>query len=352
MGIGWARYSLGRLTRRWSFGFVLLSACSTSASPGSGDGTSGAAGQSAAAASGTGGAAGSNATVSGGAGASLGGSSGSSVGGSGTGGSGTGGSGTGGSSTGGSSTGGSSAGAGGDATGASGSSGQAGSSQVPTNFFMRYEAESPSNTLTYPVEGVVTGATCPTDGVKEGAECASGGKLVDQILGRSPCDPPTSTTSSTDCQNKGGGIVFNEVTVPVSGTYDVTWWYHCGEETPGQADVFGDTTCGGLDYKTGAGSGCRPHMIDVNGAAMSSMVNGKTALYYQFPCYPGSWSTLHGATTALPLKAGMNTIYIHAPGASTLDAADVDALDVQPEGRGTAPPPLWPKLVTPVVSGS
>ena len=219
---------------------------------------------------------------------------------------------------------------------------------------MRYEAESPLNTLSYPVEGIVTegDTACPAGGVREGAVCASGGKIVNQILGRSPCQPPTSTTSNTGCQNKGGGILFNAVTVPADATYDVTWWYHCGQDTPGHADVFGDTRCGGLNYGTGVGSGCRPHLIDVNAVPMSAVVDGKTALYYQFPCYPGSWSILHGATTALPLKAGTNSIYIHAPGAPTLDAADIDALDVQAMGHGTAPPPQWPKLVTPVVTGN
>jgi len=223
----------------------------------------------------------------------------------------------------------------------------AGSGNVPLDFFARYEAEAPQNVLTYPVEGFVSeGAPCPAGGVKEGASCASGGKVANQILGRSPCNPPTSTTSYNQCQNKGGGVQFNGVTVPVAGTYEVTWWYHCGS-----SDFYGDTKCGGLDYKTGPGTGCRPHLIDVNGVPMSTTVDGATALYYQFPCYPGSWSILHGATTALPLKAGANTIYIHAPGATTLDAADLDALDLHAEGQGTAPAPLWPKLVTPVVSG-
>jgi hypothetical protein len=222
-----------------------------------------------------------------------------------------------------------------------------------TSFFVRYEAESPLNTLTYPVEVLTTeGATaCPADGVKEGADCASGGEVVAQILGRSPCDPPTSTTSYTNCLNKGGGIQFNAVTVPATGNYDVTWWYHCGPHTTGgAADVYGDTNCGGINYNTGAGTGCRPHLIDVNGVPMSSTVGGQTALYYHFPCYTAPWSTVHGATTSLPLQAGSNTIYIHAPGATTLVAADIDALDVQPDGMGVAPAPLWPKLVTPVVS--
>ncbi|HZL17818.1 MAG TPA: hypothetical protein VFG23_08740 [Polyangia bacterium] len=51
-------------------------------------------------------------------------------------------------------------------------------------------------------------------------------------------------------------------------------------------------------------------------------------------------------TTALPLKAGSNVIYIHAPGATTLDAADIDAINVLPQGTG-APP-----LATPVMSGN
>ncbi len=236
---------------------------------------------------------------------------------------------------------------------AGGLSGVAGSSAVPANFFVRYEAESSVNTLTYPVERVANeGTACPTDGVKEGANCSSGGKVVSQILGRSPCDPPTSTTSYTNCQDKGGGVQFNEVTVPADGNYDVTWWYHCGPLVAGgPADVYGDAKCGGLNYNTGTGTGCRPHLIDVNGVPMSSTVGGQTALYYQFPCYTAAWTTVHGATTSLPLKAGLNTIYIHAPGATTLDAADLDAIDVQPNGKGIAPSPLWPKLVTPVVSG-
>ena len=223
------------------------------------------------------------------------------------------------------------------------------------------------NTLTYPVEGVVTdGATaCPgvpgtsSDGVKEGADCASGGKVVNQILGRSPCSPPTSATSYTDCQDKGGGVTFNDVIVPADGTYYVTWWYHSGDETPGQADVYGDLHCGGLNYDVGPGSGCRPHLIYVNGVPMSSMVGGEEAVYYEFPAYPTAWSLVHGAVTALPLKAGSNTIYIKAPGFTTSDAADIDALDVQPSGEGApsyqlsgngSPPTLPIGLVTPVVN--
>lgn len=40
------------------------------------------------------------------------------------------------------------------------------------------------------------------------------------------------------------------------------------------------------------------------------------------------------------------------PGATTLDAVDLDAIDVQASGHGTAPEPLWPKLVTPVLTAN
>lgn len=237
------------------------------------------------------------------------------------------------------------------ASGAAGFNADAGATGVPANYFVRYEAESALNTLTYPVEGRNTTTTCPEGGVKEGVNCASGGQYVDQILGRSPCQPPTSRTSQIGCQNIGGGVLFNQVTVPVDGNYDVTWWYHCGEDpgAPGRANVFGDTRCGGLDYGTGPGSGCRSHLIDVNGVPMSTTVGGQAALYFHFPCYASPWAVLHGATTVLPLNAGTNSIYIHAPGAGMLDAADMDALDVHAEGFGIATPPLWPKYVTPVV---
>ena len=92
---------------------------------------------------------------------------------------------------------------------------------------------------------------------------------------------------------------------------------------------------------------------------MTSTVGGETAVYYQFPAYPTSWALVHGAVTALPLKAGTNSIYIKAPGFTTSDAADIDALDVQPSGEGApgfqtsgngAAPTLPIGLVTPVVN--
>ena len=213
-----------------------------------------------------------------------------------------------------------------------------------------YEAEAvPPNVLTnaatmsHSDEG--KDLPCPPDvrpglsaaqahGVTEGANCASGGGMVVNILGRSPCNPETPS-SYTACQNLGAGVEFHDVAVPTDGTYDVTWWYHCGLN-----DHYGDTKCGGVHYPVG--SSCRPHLIDVNGVPMSSA----GAKYFQFPCYSTAWTYIHATTTALPLKAGSNVIYIHAPGATTLDAADIDAINVLPQGKG-APP-----LATPVMSGN
>ena len=213
-----------------------------------------------------------------------------------------------------------------------------------------YEAEAvPPNVLTHAATVSHTdegqNRACPVDtrpglsaveahGVTEGANCASAGGMVVNILGRSPCNPETPS-SYTNCQNLGAGVEFHDVTVPKDGTYDVTWWYHCGLD-----DHYGDTTCGGVRYSVG--SSCRPHLIDVNGVPISS----GGAKYYQFPCYPTAWSYIHAATTALPLTAGSNVIYIHAPGATTLDAVDVDAINVLPQGKG-APP-----VATPVMTGN
>jgi hypothetical protein len=217
-----------------------------------------------------------------------------------------------------------------------------------STFRLRYEAEAvPPNVL---VQSAVadltcfgTNLTCPADGVKEGANCCSGGGAVTEILGRVPCSgPPGSAGDNHDCQDVGAGIEFHDVTVPSDGTYDVTWWYHCGENN-GVANVFGDTKCGGLHYTVGMG--CRPQLIDVNGVQMSLIVGGQTAFVYQFPCYDSAWSVVHGATTTLPLKTGSNVIYVHAPHAANLDAADIDAIDVLPQGQGAGP------FVTPVVSG-
>jgi hypothetical protein len=216
------------------------------------------------------------------------------------------------------------------------------------SFRLRYEAEAvPPNVLTLSAIAdntcFGTNLTCPTDGVKEGANCCSGGGVITEILGRVPCNgPPGGTGDNVDCQDTGAGVEFHDVTVPADGTYDVTWWYHCGGSN-GVANVFGDTMCGGLHYTVGMG--CRPQLIDVNGVPMSGTVDAQVALIYQFPCSDDAWSVLHGATTVLPLKTGSNIIYIHAPHAMTLDASDIDAIDVLPHGQGVQP------RVTPVVSG-
>lgn len=223
----------------------------------------------------------------------------------------------------------------------------AGQQDVATSAPLRYEAEAvPPNVLT---EGTIldltcfgTGLVCPVDGVKEGANCCSGGGVLQKLIGRAPCSgPPGSVGQYTDCEEIGAGVEFHDVTVPANGTYDVTWWYHCGG-TDGDADVAGDTNCGGLHYSVGGG--CRSQLIHVNGVAMSATVGGQTALFYQFPCYADQWSVLHAATTALPLTKGSNVIYLHAPHAVDLDATDIDAIDVLPQGQGALP------LVTPVVS--
>lgn len=222
--------------------------------------------------------------------------------------------------------------------------------ELPPDFFVRYEAESPDNTLAYPVLQVSSvGLTaCGPGEVVDGAACASGGQIVKRLLGRSPCVPADSATSHEGCQNLGGGVKFNRVVVPVEGDYDVTWWYFCGAGAPGMANVFGDLRCGGLDYQTGEGTGCRSQLIDANDEPLSALVDGELALYFHFPCYTTPWSTLHAATTAVPLHAGVNTLYFHAPPNAGLDAVDLDAVDVQAPGQGTAPPPLWPRLVSPV----
>ena len=213
-----------------------------------------------------------------------------------------------------------------------------------TNLPLRYEAEAtPPNILTQSATVDLTcfgtSQTCPAGGLKEGADCCSAGGVVTEILGRVPCSgPPGDAGDYVDCQMTGAGVEFRSVTVPSAGTYDVTWWYHCGEN-----NSYGDTACGGLHYSVG--SSCRPHLIDVNGMPMSAETDGQAALIYQFPCYAGAWSIVHGATTNLPLVAGQNIVLLHAPHELNLDSADIDAIDVQVLGQG--PPPV----VTPVVSG-
>jgi hypothetical protein len=115
-------------------------------------------------------------------------------------------------------------------------------------------------------------------------------------------------------------VTINNISAPADGMYDVTWWFHCGKN-----DNFGDANCGGVPHTP---SGCRPHVIIVNGARLPKI--------YEFPCFPGSWGEIHASTVQVPLKAGaMNSIQIFAtPGR---DASDMDAIAVYPAGKGTPP---------------
>jgi hypothetical protein len=168
-----------------------------------------------------------------------------------------------------------------------------------------YEAEAvPPNQLSGSAKvGVCSAGPCASTAViKEGMECCSGGKKISNILGRT-----------------NSWLQLNGISAPADGMYDLTWWFHCGKN-----DNFGDTNCGGEPHTP---SGCRPHQIVVNGVELPRT--------YHFPCFPGSWGEIHAATTAVPLKAGANTIRIFARG--RFDASDVDALQVFPAGKGLPP---------------
>jgi hypothetical protein len=176
---------------------------------------------------------------------------------------------------------------------------------LPAGAIGWYEAEAvPPNTLFGATKVAMCGTAPPCaslDAIKEGVECCSGGKKLSQLL------------------RGKGGVVMNDITVPSDGTYDVTWWYHCGKN-----DNFGDPTCGGLPHTP---SGCRPHIMEINGA--------KQPKVSEWPCFPGSWGQIHAVTTPIPFKAGKNSIRIYAtPGR---DAADLDALAVYPAGMGLKP---------------
>jgi hypothetical protein len=166
-----------------------------------------------------------------------------------------------------------------------------------------YEAEAPANMLFggSKIGACGAGSCMSTEAIKEGMECCSAGKKVSQLLrGR-------------------GGVVFNNVMAPSDGMYDVTWWFHCGKN-----DNFGDTGCGGAPHTA---SGCRPHVFELNGAKFPKV--------YHFPCFPGSWGEIHASTVTFPLKTGMNSIKVQAT--TGRDAADLDAIEVFPAGKGFPP---------------
>jgi hypothetical protein len=169
-----------------------------------------------------------------------------------------------------------------------------------------YEAEAiPPNEKAARSEVHVNPANkCSTMPPKVGEKCSSGGGEVTWIT-----------------EGRQGWLQFNGVMAPSDGMYDVSWWYHCGNN-----DNFGDKHCGGQTNPPTTASGCRPHQIVVNGTEMTGT--------YHWPCFPGSFSEIHAVTTQLPLKAGANTIKVYP---KSRDSADMDAIQVQPMGKGIGP---------------
>jgi hypothetical protein len=170
---------------------------------------------------------------------------------------------------------------------------------------------------------------CMPEMIADGALCCSGGELVRNLLGRAP--PANCFGMPVTC---GSGVTLS-VTVPADDLYDVTWWYHCGNN-----DRFDDFTCGGLTYDAGSPGVCRPHEIVVNGALQTGAATGQN--YYQFPCWPDTWAKIHPAVTTLRLKAGSNTLFLHTPvdyidvnTDNGLDSVDLDVIHVTPVGKGT-----------------
>jgi hypothetical protein len=192
------------------------------------------------------------------------------------------------------------AGAPGDVTGAGTGGGVIG--------FYEAEAVAPAGPNQLLPPAVVNG--CPNmgpncgapDTIKPESMCCSQGKEVRQLL------------------RGKGGLVFNKISAPADGMYDVTWWYHCGKN-----DNFGDGNCGGEPNHPAAG--CRPHILTVNGARLPKV--------YEFHCFPGPWGEIHAVTTPLPLKAGDNSIRVVATAGR--DAADLDAIALYPAGKGIPP---------------
>jgi hypothetical protein len=169
-----------------------------------------------------------------------------------------------------------------------------------------YEAEAmPPNEKAPKSEVHVTAArACKTTPPNPGDDCNSGGGQVTWIT-----------------QGRQGWLQFNQVMAASDGMYDVTWWYHCGNN-----DNFGDKHCGGQTNPPTTAAGCRPHNLIVNGTELVGT--------YHFPCFAGSFGIIRAATTALPLKAGANTIRVYP---KSRDSADMDAIWIQPAGKGVEP---------------
>jgi hypothetical protein len=207
-------------------------------------------------------------------------------------------------------------GAGGSRGGSAGSTGAGGAA----GRYGWYEAEAvPPNQLYGRAVKATCQASCPSlDTIKPGDACCSGGGEVNWIVsgGKGPDPQPPD--------GRGGGeLRYNAISAPADGMYDVTWWYHCGAN-----DNFGDHDCGGQTDPPTTSSGCRPHQIIVNGVEMPGT--------YHFPCFAGSWGIIHAATTTVPLKAG-NLNWIHVYATKPRDAADMDAIEILPVGKGVPP---------------
>jgi len=184
------------------------------------------------------------------------------------------------------------------------STGGAGGGSAPVGW---YEAEAiPPNEKAPRSEVHVNPMTaCKTLPPMPGEKCNAGGGEVTWIT-----------------EGRMGWLQYNKVSAPADGMYDVTWWYHCGNN-----DHFGDRHCGGQTDPPTTASGCRPHQIVVNGTEMPGT--------YHWPCFPGPFSEIHAVTTPLPLKAGdANTIKVYP---KSRDSADMDAIHIQPLGKGIGP---------------
>jgi hypothetical protein len=147
---------------------------------------------------------------------------------------------------------------------------------------------------------------CPSTAMmKAGDSCCSGGGEVTWIVAAKTSD-----------------LQLNGIVAPSDGTYDVTFWYYCGNN-----DNFNDRNCGGQTDPPTTAAGCRPHQFVVNGTLMPGA--------YHFPCFGGAWSIVRTATVAIPLKAGANTIRMHAP--PPRDCVNLDGIELYPQSKGLPP---------------
>jgi hypothetical protein len=168
-----------------------------------------------------------------------------------------------------------------------------------------YEAEAKSNSLYGTARRAACLACASSAAEVPQGPCCSGGGEVENIVGH----PPAAE----------GSFQFNGIAAPRDGTYNIDWWYFCG-----QADANGDTVCPWIG-KMGLGNtppGCRPAQFLINGTPLQ-------AADVQFPCFSTPWSIVHLKTIAMPLKAGSNnTIRVFHVGT---DAPNFDRIVVHDE---------------------